>query len=73
VLKLKLEAVELTDSTGQQLALVQAEGTELRGRLREGLRQVKASTGEGQVCSVVEVAPWSRIPEQRALLVARDD
>jgi protein ImuB len=73
VTKLKLEAVELTESTGQQLALVQAEGTELQGRLREGLRQVKASTGEGGVCTVVEVAPWSRIPEQRALLVARDD
>jgi protein ImuB len=73
VTKLKLEAVELTESTGQQLALVQAEGAELQGRLREGLRQVKASTGKGQVCTVVEVAPWSRIPEQRALLVARDD
>jgi protein ImuB len=73
VTKLKLEAVELTESTGQQLALVQAEGSELQGRLREGLRQVKASTGEGGVCTVVEVAPWSRIPEQRALLVARDD
>jgi protein ImuB len=73
VTKLKLEAVELTESTGQQLALVQAEGAELQGRLREGLRQVKASTGESRVCTVVEVAPWSRIPEQRALLVARDD
>jgi protein ImuB len=73
VTKLKLEAVELTESTGQQLALVQAEGAELQGQLREGLRQVKASTGESRVCTVVEVAPWSRIPEQRALLVARDD
>jgi hypothetical protein len=73
ITKLKLEAVELTGSTGQQLALVQPEGDDLRGRLSEGLRQVKASTGEGGVCTVVEVAPWSRIPEQRALLVARDD
>jgi protein ImuB len=73
ITKLKLEAVELTESTGQQLALVQPEGDELRDRLREGLRQVKASTGDGGVCTVVEVAPWSRIPEQRALLVARDD
>jgi protein ImuB len=73
ITKLKLEAVELTESTGQQLALVQPEGDDLRGRLREGLRQAKASTGEGSVCTVVEVAPWSRIPEQRALLVARDD
>ena len=57
----------------QQLALVRPEGDELHGKLREGLRQVKASTGEGGVCTVVEVAPWSRIPEHRALLVARDD
>ena len=41
-------------------------------RLREGLRQVKASTGTGSVCAVVEVAPWSRIPESRALVVPRD-
>jgi hypothetical protein len=73
ITKLKLEALELTESTGDQLALVQPEGDDLRGRLREGLRQAKASTGEGSVCTVVEVAPWSRIPEQRALLVARDD
>jgi protein ImuB len=73
VLKLKLEALELTDAGGQQLALVRPEGDELHGMLREGLRQVKASTGEGGVCTVVEVAPWSRIPEQRALLVARDE
>ena len=46
---------------------------ELRDRLRDGLRQVRASAGDGGVCTVVEVAPWSRIPEQRALLVARDD
>jgi protein ImuB len=73
VLKLRLEAVELTESTGHQLALVQPEGDDLRDRLREGLRQVKASTGDGGVCTVVEVAPWSRIPEHRALLVARED
>jgi nucleotidyltransferase/DNA polymerase involved in DNA repair len=73
VLKLKLEALELTESTGRQLALVRPEGDELQGRLRDGLRQVKASTGEGGVCTVVEVAPWSRIPEQRALLIARDE
>ena len=44
-----------------------------RGRLREGLRQVKAAVGAGGVSMVVEVAPWSRIPEARALLVPRDD
>src|SRR6266481_3146469 len=45
----------------------------LKGRLREGLRQVRAAVGAGGVSMVVEVAPWSRIPEARALLVPRDD
>ena len=44
-----------------------------QGRLREGLRQVRAAVGAGGVSTVVEVAPWSRIPEARALLVPRDD
>ena len=30
---------------------------------------MRASAGAGAVATVVEVAPWSRIPEQRALLV----
>jgi protein ImuB len=72
VVELRLEAVELADHTGSQLALVEPAGEELDGRLREGLRQVKASTGTGSVCAVVEVAPWSRIPETRALVVPRD-
>jgi protein ImuB len=73
VLELRLELVELTEHDGEQLALVHAEGEELDVRLREGLRQVRASTGSGSVNQVVEVAPWSRIPETRALFVPRDD
>ena len=72
VLELRLEAVELADHVGNQLALVPPEGEEMDGRLREGLRQVRASTGSGSVCAVVEVAPWSRIPETRALVVPRE-
>jgi hypothetical protein len=52
---------------------VQAAGAELDTRLSEGLRQVRSSTGSGSVNTVVEVAPWSRIPEARALFVPRDD
>ena len=70
---LRLELVELTESNGQQLELLKAAGAELNTRLSEGLRQVRASTGSGSVASVVEVAPWSRIPEARALFVPRDD
>ena len=72
VTELRLEAVELADHVGNQLTLVPPEGDEMDGRLREGLRQVRASTGTGSVCAVVEVAPWSRIPETRALVVPRD-
>jgi protein ImuB len=73
VLELRLELVDLTESKGMQLELVQPEGAVVRSHLREGLKQVRASTGSGSVCSVVEVSPWSRIPESRALLVPRDE
>jgi protein ImuB len=73
VLELRLELVELTESRGQQLELVQAQGPTLQSHLSEGLRQVRASAGSGSVCTVLEVAPWSRIPESRALLVPRDE
>jgi hypothetical protein len=72
VVELRLELVELTEPSGHQLELLAA-GAEDRTRLREGLRQVRASTGSGSVCTVVEVAPWSRVPESRALLVPRDE
>jgi len=73
VVELRLELVELTEHDGQQLELLPAAGGELDVRLREGLRQVRASTGTGSVNQVVEVAPWSRIPEARAMFVPRDD
>jgi protein ImuB len=72
-MKLRLEVVELAEGRGEQLELVRAEGEVLQGRLREGLRQVRAAVGAGGVSTIVEVAPWSRIPEARALLVPRDD
>jgi nucleotidyltransferase/DNA polymerase involved in DNA repair len=71
-LSLGLELLTLSESEGRQLALVRPKGEELETRLRDGLRQVRARAGAGAVATVVEVAPWSRIPEQRALLVPRD-
>jgi protein ImuB len=78
VLKLRLEVLELAEGSGEQLELLRAQngsygGDGVQGRLKEGLRQVKAAVGAGGVSMVVEVAPWSRIPEARALLVPRDD
>src|SRR3954454_19260801 len=72
ITRLALEAVELAESRGSQLALVAPEGEDLHERLKDGLRQVRASTGSGTVCTVVDIAPWSRLPEQRALLVPRE-
>src|SRR5437588_10326458 len=72
VLELRIELVELTNPAGRQLELPAA-GPEDRSPLSEGAGQVRASTGSGSVCTVVEVAPWSRIPETRALFVPRDD
>jgi protein ImuB len=76
VLELGLELETLAEETGEQLQLAAAghrPGGELAAKLAQGLKQVRTSTGPGSVCSVVEVAPWSRIPEARALLVPRDE
>jgi protein ImuB len=71
--ELRLELGELTESVGTQAELVRPRGSRLRSRLRDGLRQVRVAVGIDAVCTVVEVAPWSRIPETRAILVPRDD
>ena len=71
--RLRLELGELADSVGTQTELVRPRGSRLRERLRAGLRQTRAGVGLDAVCTVVEVAPWSRIPETRAILVPRDD
>ena len=64
----------LAEPIGQRDEIVcRPRGSRLRERLREGLRQVRAAAGIDAVCTVVEVAPWSRIPEARALFVPRDD
>ena len=70
--ELRLELGELTEVTGYQEELVKPRGVRLRERLREGLRQARTAAGVDAVCTVVEVAPWSRIPEARAMLVPRD-
>jgi protein ImuB len=71
--ELRLELGAMAESTGYQQELISPRGIQLKERLREGLRQVRASAGLEAICTVVEVAPWSRLPETRALLVPRDD
>lgn len=73
VLELRIGLGALTEGVGTQTELLRTRGNRLCDRLREGMRQVRAAAGIDAVCTVVEVAPWSRIPESRALLVPRDD
>ncbi len=73
VSELRLELGALVDSVGVQEELVRPRGSRLRTLLGEGLRQTRVAAGVDAVCTVVEVAPWSRIPEARAMLVPRDD
>jgi protein ImuB len=54
---------------GDQLALAPAPDAERRRRAREALRQVRAAQGPGAVLRLVELEPWSRLPERRWALV----
>ena len=56
----------------QALPLLQDDEERRRARLREGLRQVSAGSGEGALLRVVEVDPASRLPERRMALAPRE-
>ena len=71
--ELRLAFGALTDPPGAQEELIRPYGGRLRELLRDGLSQARAAAGIDAVCTVVEVAPWSRIPEARAVLVPHDD
>ncbi len=70
VAELRLELVGLTREGGRQARLF-AERTR-REELEETLRQLKARYGHCPVGRVVEVEPWSRVPERRTALVDFD-
>ena len=70
--RVDLELTALADSPDRQLSLVRPAGELVRERAAEAARQVRAGVGDGQLWRVVEVAPWSRVPEGRDLLVPFD-
>jgi DNA polymerase-4/protein ImuB len=61
----------LTGETGKQEGLFVAKGRR-RAQLEEALRQLKARFGQSPVYHIVEVEPWSRIPERRLALIDYD-
>ncbi len=72
VIQLELELTELAQSGAQQLSLLHPPEELLRERAAEAAKQVRAGVGEGSLWRVVEVAPWSRVPEGRDLLIPFD-
>jgi nucleotidyltransferase/DNA polymerase involved in DNA repair len=71
VSRLELELTGLVAAQGRQLALPVGR-RRLREQLEDALRQLKARYGYCPVGRVVEVEPWSRIPEQRLALIDFD-
>ncbi|MDQ6741682.1 MAG: DNA polymerase Y family protein [Candidatus Dormibacteraeota bacterium] len=71
VSRLELELTGLVTAQGRQLALAVGR-RRLREQLEDALRQLKARYGYCPVGRVVEVEPWSRIPEQRLALIDYD-
>jgi len=67
--RLALELVELGDEGGRQELLMRPAHEVRRERASEAARQLRAAIGDGHLLRVVEVAPWSRLPEGRELLV----
>jgi protein ImuB len=70
--RLSLEITALSATADRQLSLYRPPSELLRERAAEAARQVRAGLGEGHLWRVVEVAPWSRVPEGRDLLVPFD-
>lgn len=71
VSRLELELTGLVTAQGRQLALAVGQ-RRLREQLEDALRHLKARYGYCPVGRVVEVEPWSRIPEQRLALIDFD-
>jgi DNA polymerase-4/protein ImuB len=70
---MSLQCIGLTGETGKQRSLLFAEQARRRAQLLAALRQLKQQFGgSSQVTRMVEVEPWSRIPERRYALIDFD-
>jgi protein ImuB len=64
-----LEVTALAAHADRQEALFRPPSELLRERAAEAARQVRAGLGEGHLWRIVEIAPQTRVPEGRHLLV----
>jgi DNA polymerase-4/protein ImuB len=69
--ELEVELVGLSAESGKQAAMFDGK-TKLKDQITETVRQLQAQHGQVALGKVVEVEPWSRIPERRAALVELD-
>jgi nucleotidyltransferase/DNA polymerase involved in DNA repair len=69
--ELELELVGLSGESGKQAVMFEGKGR-LARQVQEAVRQLRAQHGQIPIGKVVEVEPWSRIPERRAALVEFD-
>jgi len=69
--ELEVELVGLSGESGKQAAMLEGKGR-LARQVQEAVRQLRAQHGRTLIGKVVEVEPWSRIPERRAALVEFD-
>lgn len=66
--ELEVELVGLSAESGKQAAMFEGRA-KLRRQVEEAARQLRVQHGRALIGKVVEVEPWSRIPERRAALV----
>ncbi len=69
--ELEVELEGLSAESGKQATMF-AGRSKLRRQVQEAVRQLKAQHGQIPLGRVVEVEPWSRIPERRAALIEYD-
>jgi len=69
--ELEVELVGLSAESGKQAAMFDGKA-KLKDQITETVRQLQAQHGQVALGKVVEVEPWSRIPERRAALVELD-
>jgi len=69
--ELEVELVGLSGESGKQAGMFEGKGRLWR-QVEEALRQLSAQGERPPIGKVVEVEPWSRIPERRAALLEFD-
>ena len=69
--ELEVELVGLSAESGKQVGMLEGKG-KLWRQVEEAARQLRAQEGRAHIGKVVEVEPWSRIPERRAAFVEFD-